>query len=91
MRNKIIDILTNLSDNPGHDIRLPRREAELIADKLLNAFGTVAFICDGKACKKCSSYCHHTLDINHAKNFGVWLPGKYFEIPERPFSKEDPR
>lgn len=88
MRNKIIDILTNLSDNPGHDIRLPRREAELVADKLLNALGTVAFICDRKACNKCDNdTCHHTLDIHHAKNFGEWVPGKFFEYP-RPESRD---
>lgn len=24
------------------------------------------YLCDGKACKNCSEYCHHTSDITHA-------------------------
>lgn len=29
----------------------------------------IAYICGRKKCERCSDSCHHTLDINHAKNF----------------------
>ena len=82
MKNRIIDILTKPIDHVGRDIILPRREAELIAEKLVKALGEVAYVCDRKACKVCSSedgFCYHTTDIHHAENFTYIGEGKFAE------------
>lgn len=85
MKNRIIDILANPIEGVGRDIILPRREAEIIAEKLVNALGDIAYICDEKACDGCGGVvrdCYHTTDIRHAKNF-VELPGgKFIEHSE---------
>ena len=95
MKDRIIDILTNMSDQAyGRDIILPRREAEIIAEKLVNAIGDIAYVCDEKACEGCGDThrdCYYTTDIRHAKNF-VGLPGgKFIEnyvIPKLTIKKE---
>lgn len=42
----------------------------------------IAYLCDGKACEKgCpGTECHHTFDIDHAKNFEKLQDGRYMEI-----------
>lgn len=40
----------------------------------------VAYLCDKKSCAKCDNPdCHHTLDIEHAKNFERVEDGRYME------------
>lgn len=40
------------------------------------------YLCDRRACEKCSPECHHTLDIKHARNFQIGMDGKsYVETP----------
>lgn len=40
----------------------------------------VYYLCDRKACDRCSNYCKHTSDITHAVNFEVSGLGDYLEI-----------
>lgn len=35
----------------------------------------VLYLCDRRACEKCSPECHYTSDISHAKNFELGLDG----------------
>ena len=43
----------------------------------------VAYICDGKACTSCDGEgCHHTVDIQHARNFECVGENKYMEKEE---------
>ena len=80
MKKRIVDILANMSDQVcGRDIILPRREAEIIADKLIDALGDIVYVCDGGACENCGIDCNHTHDIRHAKNFTEVAPGKFME------------
>lgn len=43
----------------------------------------VAYICDGEACTSCDGEgCHHTCDIQHARNFECVGENKYMEKGE---------
>lgn len=44
----------------------------------------VLYICDRRACKKCSPQCHHTEDIRHAIHFALSyeMEGMFFEQEE---------
>ena len=44
---------------------------------------SVAYICNGTACDGECDECHHTTDIEHAKNFKC-VDGKYIETDDRP-------
>lgn len=44
----------------------------------------ITFKCDRKRCPDCSSYCHHTFDIKHAKNFEEIYPNIYEERYAKP-------
>ena len=40
----------------------------------------ILYLCDEQQCSNCSQTpCHHTMDINHAKNFKKIADGKYME------------
>lgn len=44
----------------------------------------VAYLCDGKACKRCNkrvSHCTHTTDIKHAINFDEVGADRFMEVP----------
>lgn len=49
------------------------------------------YLCDGRACKHCSSECRHTTDITHAKNFELGIDGVTMveQEPAKTTFKED--
>lgn len=46
----------------------------------------VLYLCDRKACDECNPECHHTQDINHAKNYQKAELDTYFETPRLPLN-----
>ena len=44
----------------------------------------VLYLCDRKACDKCSPECQHTQDIDNAKNYQKAELDTYFETPGLP-------
>lgn len=42
----------------------------------------VFYLCDRRACARCSPECKHTTDIRHAANFCVRTDGSVWENPQ---------
>lgn len=74
--------LRNCSDNWVEKEHM-RSENEYLKNKLRAAGEPpvrVGYICDRKFCEECDNpECHHTLDINHAKNFELIADNEYWE------------
>lgn len=56
----------NLRDAPSIRYRIERKSK-----------GMVFFVCDRKACAKCSPDCSHTSNITNAKNFNLFFDESY--------------
>jgi hypothetical protein len=72
------------------------RKAHEVAERRLEDVSSknpaqIAYICDEQACADgcINSYCHHTCDIRHARNFEYLGEGRYFEKLEEPDEKTD--
>lgn len=48
----------------------------------------ILYICDRKACEKCSVCCNHTSDISHAKNFERREDGRFWEVESEEGNQE---